>query len=527
VTRRAPIGTNALIVLLVGALITASLVIGSRMVNDANEQRLLDQRVREAGVVASSAMTSIGSPLTSASVLVDATGPTSASFRQLMEPVVGARNPPFVSVSVWSASGTGKAPAALVGPPQLLTQQSPAARRALFERARKNPASFAIYDLLGARDRRLGYAAAATPDARYVVYGEAALPTNRKARIGKDDAFAGLDYSLFLGTKRDHAKLVASSTGGAVLHGRTASTVVNFGDNHVLIVMSPRTDLGGALLARLWWILLILGAVLTLAAAALVERLTRRRREAEALAAENAQLYATQRSVASTLQQSLLAEAFPAISGVDFDARYVAGVEGIDIGGDWYDVIETGPNQVLLTVGDVSGRGLGAATRMASLRFGIRAYAAQGDGPAAILTKLSTLVNVARDGQFATACCATIDFGAQTITCASAGHLRPLLVDEAGAHYIDTAVGLPVGVEQNRVYEETQMSLPARGALFLYTDGLVERRGETLTDGFERLASAACAAAAPIDIALDAIVMNVIPDGSTDDTALLGVQWER
>jgi serine phosphatase RsbU (regulator of sigma subunit) len=472
-------------------------------------------------------MTNIATPLESASVLVEATDPTSGPFRELMEPLVETRPAPFVSVSVWSSRGAAAEPIESVGPPQLLTQRTPAERRALFARTLDMPASFAIYDLLDARHRGLGYAAVADRHAKYVVYAEAALPANRKARIGEDSAFAGFDYSLFLGTKRDQARLLASSTGGAVLHGRVASQVVDFGDGHMLIVMSPRADLGGALLARLWWILLILGAVLTLAAAALVERLSRRRREAEALAVENAKLYATQRSVASTLQQSLLAEEFPRIAGVDFDARYVAGVEGIDIGGDWYDVIETGPNQVLLTVGDVSGRGLGAATRMASLRFGIRAYATQGDGPAAILTKLSTLVSVARDGQFATACCAAIDFGAQTITCASAGHPRPLLVDAAGAHYVDTAVGLPVGVELDRVYEETLMSLPTRGALFLYTDGLIERRGETLAEGFERLANAARAASGPIDITLDAIVMAAIPYGSTDDTALLGVQWKR
>ena len=169
---------------------------------------------------------------------------------------------------------------------------------------------------------------------------------------------------------------MASSSGGALLQGRRASVTVPFGDSQLLVVMSPRTELGGTLLARLWWILAIIGGLLTASAAALVARLSLRRRDAESLAAENARLYSRQRSVAQTLQHSLLMETFPPVDGLDFAARYIAGVDGIDIGGDWYDVVDLENGTVLLVVGDVSGRGLEAATTMASLR-----YAARGTRP--------------------------------------------------------------------------------------------------------------------------------------------------
>src|SRR5262249_37053010 len=159
--------------------------------------------------------------------------------------------------------------------------------------------------------------------------------------------------------------------------------------------------------------------------------------------------------------------------GAEIGARYVSGVEGIDVGGDWYDVVALDDASLLLAVGDVSGRGLRAATTMASLRFAIRAYAAQHDSPGTILTKLSTLVNVGRDGQFATTLCAVVDLKKRTLTCANAGHPEPLLIAGPDAQFVATTVGLPIGVREGATYEERTHSLPARGTLLMYTDGLI------------------------------------------------------
>ncbi len=86
---------------------------------------------------------------------------------------------------------------------------------------------------------------------------------------------------------------------------------------------------------------------------------------------------------------------------------------GVDIGGDWYDVIVLDDRRVLLVVGDVSGHGLRAAATMATLRYSIRAYAVEGDAPAEILAKLSRLVNITTTGQLATVLCVSVDVGAR------------------------------------------------------------------------------------------------------------------
>ena len=126
--------------------------------------------------------------------------------------------------------------------------------------------------------------------------------------------------------------------------------------------------------------------------------------------------------------------------------------EGVDIGGDWYDVIDLEDGRLLLVVGDVSGRGLRAATTMAALRYAIHAYAAQHDAPTEILTKLSYLLDVADSGQLATILFALVDIDRREISVTSAGHLPPLLIQNGDGHYVHTEVGLPIGVEPGASY---------------------------------------------------------------------------
>jgi serine phosphatase RsbU (regulator of sigma subunit) len=524
---------NVAIVVMVGVLITAGLSFGAYSLHDSNEDRLLNQRVREVGVVTGASIPALQTPLASAAVLAESTRGSPKAFRRLMSPTIVLKPAPtnprdpnrrFASVSLWSANDSVRRPLAVVGDQPELSTESAAAIREVFGRT-AGKERLAIGNLLAARERRLGYAYRVSPRAHYVVYAEVALPRQRQARIGKDQAFAELDYAIYLGKTANSRFLLASSTGGALLHGRSASAIVKFGDSDLLVVMSPRTQLGGALLARLWWILGILGLVLTFGAATLVGRLSRRRQVAESLAAENAQLYAEQRTVAQTLQHSLLAEAFPEIEGLEFGARYIAGVEGIDIGGDWYDVVRVDQRHILIVVGDVSGRGLEAATMMASLRFSARAYGAEGHSTGTILTKLSALASVARDGHFATVLCGLLDVTTGRVTVANAGHPAPLLITPTGGEYVQTPIGVPVGVGRGATYEEVEFTFPRGSTLLLYTDGAIERRGERLDVGLQRLKDVSAGAAGSLEAVLDTIVHGVLAEGTEDDTAMLGVRW--
>jgi serine phosphatase RsbU (regulator of sigma subunit) len=520
-------------VLVIGAVISGVLCLGARSLRSDNEDRLLRQRAQQAATVAGAAVPTIQVPLASATALAQtSTGPDQAreGFAELLKPIVKLRSP-FVSASLWEITDGTPRRVTGVGIDSDFAQTKLDELQAFVSAAARTD-TLKVVDLLDGEQRRIGYAFA-SPDKGYVAYAEGELPRDRRAAIDEDSAFADLDYALYLGSENDPAKLLASSVGGDVpLEGRVDEAAVPFGDEQLLIVLRPRSDLGGTLLVWLPWALLIAGIVFTLAAAALAEWLIRRREHAEALAREleiiadeNARLLADQRTVAYTLQHSLLPDRLPDVDGLDLGVRYVAGVEGVDIGGDWYDVMTMDDGRVFFVVGDVSGRGLRAATVMASLRYSIRAYATQGDDPATVLTKLSNILSVSRDGSFATVLCGVIDVPGHRVTIASAGHPYPLLVSNGQSTFVSTLNGVPVGVAASAEYESVTMSMPTDATLLVFTDGLVERRGEALDTGFERLRVAAFDTNGSLEDLLTKVVADVSFAGSEDDTAVLGIRW--
>jgi serine phosphatase RsbU (regulator of sigma subunit) len=204
--------------------------------------------------------------------------------------------------------------------------------------------------------------------------------------------------------------------------------------------------------------------------------------------------------------------------------RYQAGGENVEIGGDWYDLITLDKGRLLLVVGDVSGRGLPAATAMAALRFAIHAYAAEGDDPRVFLPKLSHLLNVGRDKRMATVLCTVIDVPAREVTVTSAGHLPLLIISSQGSEFVETPAGLPVGVDRDPSYTSTTVTAPPGATLLAFTDGLVERRGESIEVGLERLRAAVGANHVPLEEMLTRVLRQLHKD-AFDDTAVAGIQW--
>jgi serine phosphatase RsbU (regulator of sigma subunit) len=236
-------------------------------------------------------------------------------------------------------------------------------------------------------------------------------------------------------------------------------------------------------------------------------------------------MYTQQRGIAQTLQHALLPEAFPDLAGLAISASYVPAASGIDVGGDWYDVVPTEDGGALLLIGDVSGHGLRAATTMASLRHAALAYAAEDTAPASVLSKLSNFVNRSSPDYFATMLCVRVDIAGHRATIASAGHLPPLLIADGEARLLEFEPDMAIGVTRDWDYRETEVAVPPRAILIAYTDGLVERRGELLDEGLERLRRTA-GSEPPV---LDRLVANLaraLPAAEhSDDTAIVGIQW--
>jgi serine phosphatase RsbU (regulator of sigma subunit) len=309
--------------------------------------------------------------------------------------------------------------------------------------------------------------------------------------------------------------------------------VVPFGDSAFTLIVTPNGPLGGAFFASLPWIVIGVGVLISLSAGLMTERLARRRQHAEQLsgvldrvAAENHQLYTEQRGIAQTLQHALLPDALPPLRGLRVSARYIPAASGIDVGGDWYDVVAAPDGRVLLVIGDVSGHGLHSATTMALLRHATLAYAAEDPRPASVLAKLSDFVNSDEHDYFATVLCALIDVESHSLQVASAGHLAPLLIEGDRGEYVKLDVNVPIGVPREGEYRETIVQTPPNSTLVAFTDGLVERRTEVLDAGLARLREAAVGEQLAPDALVEVLTRDLSSKDHNDDTAIVVIKWE-
>jgi PAS domain S-box-containing protein len=243
-----------------------------------------------------------------------------------------------------------------------------------------------------------------------------------------------------------------------------------------------------------------------------------------ALAIDHARAFGREHRIAETLQRSLLPQALPSVAGVALGARYLPAAAESEVGGDWYDAIALPGGRILLVMGDVSGKGLAAASTLGALRNAIRAYALDGHGPAEIAERVNrfVLAEPTRD-HMATLVLAVFDPASGDLSWVNAGHPPPLTLDAAGKPaFLEGARSVPLGVLPFPGYGQESTTVASGGAVVLYTDGLIERRGEHLETGLALLAAAATAGSLDADALCDRVLAATVPSGATsDDVALL------
>jgi serine phosphatase RsbU (regulator of sigma subunit)/anti-sigma regulatory factor (Ser/Thr protein kinase) len=245
-----------------------------------------------------------------------------------------------------------------------------------------------------------------------------------------------------------------------------------------------------------------------------------------ALSIQRAQLYEREHLMAQTFQRSLLPGRLPEIPGLSVAARYLPAREEAKVGGDWYDVLELPGDSVGLVMGDVVGHGIRAASTMGQLRSAIRAYALDRESPGGILTKLNTVVRGLDHHETATAVYFALDLVERTCRFASAGHPPPLVMDPAeSARFLEEGRSVPLGARAGTRYPEAVVRLEPGSTIVLYTDGLIERRGSSLTQGLERLASTAAGDPADPASLCDRLLRALVGDEPpSDDVALLAAR---
>lgn len=197
-------------------------------------------------------------------------------------------------------------------------------------------------------------------------------------------------------------------------------------------------------------------------------------------------------AIATSFQKSMLDIVAITDPRLAVSLHYQAGVEQLEAGGDWYDVVPLSDGRVALMVGDVVGRSLDAATVMGRLRSAGRALLLATGDPAAVLDHLDKFAWTIEGARFATSCCVIVDPLAQTATYSTAGH-PPAMYVALGEDpvYLWDAQGPPLAARPDAKRVSASVDLAIGGRLLLYTDGLIERRNEPLDTGLQRLAEAA------------------------------------
>lgn len=246
-----------------------------------------------------------------------------------------------------------------------------------------------------------------------------------------------------------------------------------------------------------------------------------------AQAIEGARLYADQREIAHTLQQSLLPPQLPEIPGIELAACYHAAGEGLEVGGDFYDLFETREHSWLVLIGDVTGKGPAAAAVTAFARYTARALAMRSDQPSQILSDLNEALLQQYQGDWLiSVLCLRLQPGCDPrVTVASGGHPPPLLLHPEGDVETVESVNALLGIFRDFEYTDREIQLLPGEALVLYTDGVTEARRERELFGEERLAAlvTTCAGqdARSILNTIEHRVIEFQQDHLRDDLALL------
>jgi PAS domain S-box-containing protein len=253
---------------------------------------------------------------------------------------------------------------------------------------------------------------------------------------------------------------------------------------------------------------------------ALAEDLARR----AALAIENAMLYQREHDAALTLQRALLPQSLPDLDGVTTAVRYEPAAPGTEVGGDWYEVVAAGDDVVGVTIGDVAGRGILAASAMGRVQPALRGFVLDGYRPAQAIEAVDRLIKESERPEMITIFHLQLDRSTGLAEYVRAGHPPALLRRPDGEVVILDGEGTaPLGILRDMEVCRHEVELPPGSLLLLYTDGLIERRDTDINESLEQLREAFADAPADPESCVDWLLERFSDADAPDDVALLAM----
>jgi PAS domain S-box-containing protein len=234
------------------------------------------------------------------------------------------------------------------------------------------------------------------------------------------------------------------------------------------------------------------------------------------MAMQHVRQFETARETSLTLQRAMLPPVEPPPG---FAVRYEPAVSPLEIGGDWYDVLPIGDHRIGIVVGDCVGRGLPAAAIMGQLRSSARALLINGAEPALLLEQLDSAASLIPNAYCTTVFLAILDTESGILEYSNAGHMPAMLAGrESGTTVLTDAASVPLAVRRDRSRPQAFAVLPPGSTLMLFTDGLVERKHESIDDGITRAADVlAETITLPLDAVADAMLRELAPAAGYDD----------
>jgi hypothetical protein len=514
----------SVVVLLVMVAITLAGAWAARAAVRDQEAKLLKERTNEIGLVLTSDIGALPGPLQVLGGVLKATNNSAAAFGQASAAAQGSTQTVTFALirktpsgfTVVMAQGNG------LHPGQLITDR----RAAAFQRALATTQLVPTSVIGSGATRALGYALGPpVAPAGTVLYREDLLGPVKAPRQAATAPFSELNVVIYATPHPDVRQVLAETTNALPLKGLVRTQPLAAGADTWTLQASAVHPLVGATAQDAPWIVLSGGIFLAGLLALVVDAETRRRESAIAL-------YDSEHRVAETLQRSLL-PTLPTVAGLGLAARYLPGAAHQEIGGDWFDVFGLEDGRLGVVIGDVVGHDIAAAAAMSKVQASLRAYAWNGAAPNAVLDRLDGLITTFEISELVTVFYGILDgadgTGNRRLTFANAGHLPPFIrhpdgrvADLTAANSLLLGAPSPLG----RVRPLGDIELAAGSTLLMFTDGLVEVPGESLTDSLARLAAVLAAVSDDTDTEAlcDLVLAQINPTQLRDDVAVLAIE---
>lgn len=522
--RRLPLRVATILTVLVALGLTTAAVWATFLGVRDQSRRLLKERTGEINLVLTQAIDAIPTGLQQLGAVLDATHGDAEAFQSAAQTQVDASPTPFDLA--WlrpDASGGYRVVAAAAGEGKLRVGEVISDDRVQTLDAAMHTDVVVPTPVIG-KDRLLGFAIGEpSAPAGTVLYRQSTLgPAVSPPRAAGTAPFSELDVALYSTTTADRSSILTATTRNLPLRGEVRDQILLVGHTKWLLTVKARAPLVGRLTADAPWVVLGVGLLGTGLIGLVVETVARRRDAALAL-------YEVEHHVAEAMQRALLPR-LPELPGLELAARYLASGAGQQVGGDWFDAFPVAGGRCGIVVGDVIGHDVAAASAMAQIRALLRGFAVDTGSPAEVLTRLDRVIDELHLTQLVTVFYGLLDppaaDGSRVLHYSNAGHVPPVLrrpdgAVESLAGGASVVMGAPVPAE----YAESEAQLPPGSTLVLFTDGLVEVPGGSLTDGLDRVAEIVARLGEHEPEALcDDLLEEVSLRSLRDDVALLVVR---